>query len=381
MEEIGIEVADLGILTTPGIAWWTKHLGVGLGIIITASHNPPEYNGIKIVDGLGLKISPAEENLIEHYAGDGQFVGTRIAPPRQYVERAWITYGDYLMEKIPLPKKEIPLKVVFDGANGAGSKIGPYVLKKFGFEVIGLHNGPNGSNINVNCGVLHPESLIKETINQRAYLGIALDGDGDRVALINEYGKNIDGDQIIYSLAVDLLEKGQLKPKTVVGTIMSNHGLTLSLQKKGIAFERVDVGDRNVALKMRDLKAVLGGEPSGHIILSKIAATGDGLLTALAFLQAAMEWGMNPSELGMDYEPIPQSHIDLQINNKPSLAELKLLKSEIETISRELGNRGRVVVRYSGTESILRIMVEAPGKEVAKTYAQQLVQTARRSGL
>lgn len=366
----------VGPIPTPGIAFLTKDLRADAGIMISASHNPYYDNGIKIFGKDGFKLSDETEAKIEELIFDEGFKEVRVHKDAlgkaSRIKDAIGRYVVHLKSVVPLNINFEGLKVVIDCANGACYQVGPQVLEELGAEVIPIGCSPNGTNINENCGALYPENLRKKVVETQAHLGIALDGDGDRIVVIDEKGNLLDGDDLLAIFAKYLKEKGQLTNQTVVGTIMSNLGLELFLKDQGITFLRTPVGDRYVVMKMKEIDALLGGETSGHIIFLDKATTGDGLLTGLRLISLIKEKQKPLSELAKLFEKLPQVIKNLKVNKKVPLNEIDGIEEKIKQAETRLGKRGRIIIRPSGTEPKYRIMVEGENPELVEEISEDL---------
>jgi phosphoglucosamine mutase len=369
----GLNVLDADILPTPGISYLTSALKASVGIVISASHNPYEDNGFKFFDQNGFKLSEELENQLESAILDSEmpwkpkFVGTVQAIP-DGADR----YKTFLMNTWPIDLNLKGIHIVVDGSNGATSAIAPLLFEATGARVTPIFCDPNGININDGCGSEHTKALSNKVVALKADIGFAFDGDGDRLVAVDETGGTLSGDQILAVLANDLNQRGKLRPKILVSTVMSNVGLTSALKKMGIDHVKAGVGDRLVMEKMKELGAVLGGEDSGHMIFLNHHSTGDGMLSALRLLETFGRSKSKLSQLGQIIVPMPQSLINVPVQSKPPLSQLASVSAEIQAIENLLGDSGRVLVRYSGTQSICRVMVEGPTSETTNRYCMQL---------
>ncbi|WP_227764530.1 phosphoglucosamine mutase [Zhaonella formicivorans] len=375
----GVNVYRLGVLPTPGIAYLTKKLGATAGAVISASHNPVADNGIKFFDSRGYKLPDEVEEQIE-----GMVLAEEDTAPRPTgtevgriieVDNAVEIYADFA--KSTFQGSLAGLKIVVDCANGASYRVTPMVLRALGAEVICLHNNPDGTNINLNSGSTHPESLMEAVVMHKAHLGLAHDGDADRVLAVDEKGNLVDGDQIMVICGLRLKEKGLLKNNTVVVTVMSNLGLHQALKKAGIAVKQVKVGDRYVLEEMVRSGASLGGEQSGHIIFLDHNTTGDGLMTALQLLLAAVESGQPLSALAARMKRFPQVLVNVRVQDKKQAMENPAFLKAIEEAEATLGEEGRILVRPSGTEPLIRIMAEGPEQGQLEEIAERLASIIR----
>ena len=365
LSSAGIDVYRVGILPTPAISFLVKDRGADLGVMISASHNPASDNGIKFFDRSGSKLADQIEAKIESVLGktvESTNGAGRVIEDLDAKE----SYIQNLLKS--LDGNLSGLKVVVDCANGAASFVAPDVLKRAGAEVIAISASPNGLNINDNCGSTHLENLIEAVKSQGADIGIAHDGDADRVLAIDEKGSVIDGDFILGILAQDM----QLPTKTVVGTVMTNLGLIKALEEKGIKFIATAVGDRYVLEEMLAGGHLLGGEQSGHIIMSKYANTGDGLLTALQLISKLKKSGKSASELASFMKRYPQVLINVSGVAKEKLASNQVIAKAVSDVQQRLEDKGRVLLRASGTEALIRVMIEAQDLSLAQELASEL---------
>jgi len=365
LSSAGIDVYRVGILPTPAISFLVKDRGADLGVMISASHNPASDNGIKFFDRTGSKLADQIEAKIESVLGK-TVVSTNGAGKVIEDLDAKESYIKNLLES--LDGNLSGIKVVVDCANGAASFVAPDVLKRAGAEVIAISASPNGLNINDNCGSTHLENLIEAVKSQGADIGIAHDGDADRVLAIDDKGSVIDGDFILGILAQDM----ELPTKTVVGTVMTNLGLIKALEEKGIKFIATAVGDRYVLEEMLAGGHLLGGEQSGHIIMSKYANTGDGLLTALQLISKLKKSGKSASELASFMKRYPQVLINVSGVAKEKLASNQVIAKAVSDVQQRLEDKGRILLRASGTEALIRVMIEAQDLSLAQELASEL---------
>lgn len=364
---MGMDVFLVGPLPTPAVALVTRSMRGDVGVMISASHNPYHDNGIKLFQPNGLKLSDEAENEIEglissdltKYKAKAKNLGRA-----KRIDDAAGRYIEYLKQTFPKRAKLDGLKIVLDCANGAAYKVAPIIFWELGAEVITINAGPDGFNINDKCGSTHPESLVAKVKETKADIGIALDGDADRLLICDEKGNIIDGDQIMAAIATSWKKRKKLTGGAVVSTVMSNMGLEKYIEKIGLKLERTRVGDRYVMAKMRDIGANLGGEQSGHIIFNDYTTTGDGCLAALQVLTAIVEQNKKSSEVLNVFEPYPQvlKNVKLKPGAKNPL-ENSNVKKLISSAEKTLGDNGRLVIRKSGTEPLIRIMVEGKNKK------------------
>ncbi len=373
---MGVDVMLVGPLPTPGIAFLTRSLRADAGVVISASHNPFEDNGIKFFGPDGFKLADAAEREIEALM-DGNEID-RVRPTaggigKNYrIEDATGRYNVFLKNVVPKELTLDGLRIVVDCANGAAYRVAPAVLSELGAEVISIGVSPDGFNINEECGATDTAALRERVVREGAHIGLGLDGDADRAILVDELGEEIDGDHMMGILACTMSERGQLNHNTVVGTVMSNLGLEIALKEKGITLKRAAVGDRYVVEMMRQGGYNLGGEQSGHIICLDHATTGDGMTTGLAILSIIQEVKRPLSELKTVIRKFPQTLISLRVKEKPEFSSVSQIANAISDAEGVLGERGRVLVRYSGTEPVARVMVEGEAADVVAEQADHI---------
>ncbi|HSS38438.1 MAG TPA: phosphoglucosamine mutase, partial [Polyangia bacterium] len=380
----GADVMLVGPLPTPGIAFITWSMRADAGVVISASHNPYQDNGIKIFAADGFKLPDEIEAELERSmeriaAGDA----TARAEPDAIgkavrIDDAGGRYVQFLKQVFPKEHTLDGVKVVVDCSNGAAYEVAPQVFQELGADVIELNVWPDGRNINYECGALHPEKLAEEVRQSGAALGVALDGDADRLILSDEKGNIVDGDQVMAILATRMLARGQLPQETVVATVMSNLGLERALAAKGGKLLRTAVGDRYVVEAMREKGLSLGGEQSGHIIFLDHATTGDGMVAALRVLAVMVAEGKPLSELAKAMTRYPQVLLNFPVAKKRPFEEMPAVQQVIASVEKRLGSEGRVVVRYSGTESKARVMIEGTDEAGIKAQANEIAQTLQR---
>jgi phosphoglucosamine mutase len=376
---MGADVQLVGPLPTPAISFLTTGMRADAGIVISASHNPFQDNGIKIFGADGFKLPDEEEAQIEQYTlGDSPpLADSNNVGKATRIDDATGRYIVFLKNTFPKDLTLEGLRVVVDCANGAGYKVGPDTLRELGAEVFTLGDDPDGKNINQKCGSVSPDATIQRVRETRADIGITLDGDADRVILVDEQGQIVDGDRILALCAIHLKELGLLEKDTLVTTVMSNIGLEVALRRHGITLERTQVGDRYVVERMREGGFNLGGEQSGHLIFLDHTTTGDGMLAALQVLAILQRKQQPLSELAEVMTPFPQLLVNVDVREKPPLDELEGFQEKLEHVEGELGDNGRIVVRYSGTEAKARVMVEGPDETTISNYAHQLADALR----
>ena len=371
---VGADVLKVGVLPTPGIALLTRTLDVSAGVVISASHNPVQDNGIKFFDSTGYKLPDAIEDEIESIVLSEEKpweipIGGEIGRVIE-INDAGRRYMDFLKSTVG---RLDGLKVVLDCANGAAAYVGPVVLREFGVEVIPICNTPDGVNINASCGSTHPEQLQRAVVEHGADLGLAMDGDADRLIVVDEQGNVLDGDFIMVICALAQKEKGTLAQNAVVVTVMSNLGLHLALKEAGMTIYETQVGDRYVMEELLRTGAKLGGEQSGHIIFLDHNTTGDGLLTALHLLSVVKEKQVKLSQLASQMQRLPQVLLNATVQHKEHLMQDERVLAKVKEAEEALGGRGRVLVRPSGTEPLIRVMVEGPDQEKLKKLAQGVI--------
>lgn len=366
----GVNVRLLGPLPTPGVAYLTRSLRNQFGLVISASHNNYLDNGIKLFAGTGEKISKDAEKKIEKLlAGNLKPVKTAELGKAQRFDESGDRYIEFCKSTVPPDVSFDSLRIVLDCANGACYKVSPSILRELGAEVITIGAEPDGYNINHECGSTHPERVQEEVIKQRADFGIALDGDGDRVVLIDRQGNILDGDDIMYILAY--ANPNRTGPWSgIVGTAMTNLGFEEGVKKLGYKFKRADVGDKHVSQMLHKEGWMLGGEPSGHIICRDLVSTGDGTIAALKVISSLLLLEKNPEDILRNYTKIPQININVEVENKDILSDSNLQK-KVKEIESDL-TVGRVLVRPSGTESKIRVMVESDDEITATKYAKDI---------
>ncbi|MET1004080.1 MAG: phosphoglucosamine mutase [Propionibacteriaceae bacterium] len=369
----GVNVIRLGVLPTPGVAFLTASTGADLGVMLSASHNPMPDNGIKFFARGGTKLDDALEDAIEGRVGESWSRPTGAGVGRVIDDPALVeTYVAHLVSSLDNPTSLEGLKVVIDCANGGGYLTGPGAFEVQGAEVVAIHSTPDGVNINESCGSTHPEDLQAAVVSLGADLGIALDGDADRCLAVDATGALVDGDQILAILAVAMRDAGQLRGNTVVGTVMSNLGFIHAMDAQGIAVRQTQVGDRYVLESMNAHNYSLGGEQSGHVVMADHATTGDGVLTGLHLMNRMASTGKTLAELAAVMTRLPQVLINVRDVDKNRANSDPRLNEAVAAASAELGSQGRVLLRPSGTESVVRVMVEAQTAEDAGRVAEEL---------
>ncbi|MFN2498188.1 MAG: phosphoglucosamine mutase [Pyrinomonadaceae bacterium] len=378
----GADLKSGGVITTPGVAYLARVLSADAGVVISASHNPYQDNGLKIFAAQGSKLDEATESLIEKdifsQAQDQRATsadGSDSLPAfGNSVEAQSLRsrYLDFLADEIGRGVSLAAIKLVVDCANGAASALAPALLKRLGANVIAINNTPDGRNINLNCGSLHTEQLQSEVIKRHADLGVAFDGDADRSLFVDAQGQLVNGDGTLWVLANYLNPRGELAQQTVVATVMSNVGLELALKSRGISLFRTDVGDKYVLEELLLSGATLGGEQSGHIILPKLSLAGDGLITTLCMLRVIADEQQSLQQLAEGFHVFPQILINVKVAQKPPFADVPFITEVSREIENELGARGRLLLRYSGTEPLARVMIEGESQPQIEKFARRL---------
>jgi phosphoglucosamine mutase len=371
----------VGVLPTPGIAFITESMRADAGIVISASHNPYQDNGIKIFSGNGFKLSDAQEDEIEKLILGGKLPAL-VPPPKEmgHAYRLDDVHGRYIVflkSTFPRTLSMEGMKISMDVANGATYKVAPEAFTELGADLKLIHNTPNGLNINDKCGSQHTEDLRKAVVEHGSAIGLAFDGDGDRLIAIDEKGNEITGDQILIICARMLKDQSRLKNDLLVSTIMSNLGLTVACKKYGFKHHAAKVGDRYVLEDMQRLGSVIGGEDSGHIIFLDHHTTGDGIVTAMQLIAAMIRADKPLSELAKMMDVFPQKLINVDVHRKPEISTVPQIVAAIKQVESELKDEGRVLVRYSGTQNMCRVMVEGPTKEITDKYCRQIADVVK----
>lgn len=375
---VGANVVYVGIVPTPAIAYLARKYRVDAGVVISASHNPVEFNGIKFFDGNGFKLSDALEDEIEALINNGmkdvQFPTGPSVGKIKYRTDAREEYINHVIKAVPVDLKG--LKIVVDCAEGASYYTSVEALKELGAEIVAIHTNPDGTNINANCGSTHMEELQARVVYEKANIGLAFDGDADRLLAVDENGNQVDGDVIMAIVGNHMKSKGTLKDNTIVATVMSNLGFFLMGKEKGINIEQTKVGDRYVLERMVEIGSNLGGEQSGHIIFLDDNTTGDGLLSALHLLEVIVETGSKLSELATVMTVLPQALVGAKVPNhkKDSYMEYAEIAEAIEKVSAKFAGEGRVLIRPSGTEPLVRVMIEGKDQDMIEKEAKQLAE-------
>jgi len=380
---MGVDVLLVGPLSTPGIAFITQSMRADAGAVISASHNPYQDNGIKFFAKDGFKLPDETESKLEALMSSNSI--DHLRPTATKVGKAFRIddaagrYIVYLKNTFPKELTLDGLTIVVDCANGAAYKVAPAVFEELGAKVIPLGVAPDGKNINAKCGALYPENLAKAVVRHRANLGIALDGDADRVIVVDEAGQVVDGDAIMAICAQELIAQKRLAKKTVVATVMSNKGLEIALGRMGARLVRTKVGDRYVVEEMRKHGYNFGGEQSGHLIFLDTATTGDGVVAALELLSVMQKTGQPLSALKAIFTPLPQTQVNIPIRQKKDLSALPGVTRAVEKAEKRLGKDGRVLVRFSGTELKVRVLIEGIDRQVNEGLADEIVSELKKA--
>ena len=372
---VGVGARFAGVITTPGVAYLTRSGRFIAGVMISASHNPYYDNGLKVISHSGYKLPDEVEAELEQLIAEWLASGEEAYRlPLEVDPSLDNVYAEYLAGTVA---GKFPLRVVVDCANGAATQVAPYLFPRLGVEVDWLAVSPDGRNINLDCGSLHLGNLQRRVTEIGADLGIAFDGDADRALFVSGSGKVVDGDAVLFLAGSSLKRAGRLPGDLVVATVMSNLGLQKAFESEGIVMLRTPVGDKYVLEEMLKRGAVLGGEQSGHVIFSEYATTGDGLLTALRVLEIVRDSGRTLDSLSDDIKPFPQKLVNVKIKQKRPLTELPAVQAEIQAAEVEFAGTGRIVVRFSGTEPLARVMIEAESNEAVERWTSRIADAIR----
>jgi phosphoglucosamine mutase len=378
----GGKCLSAGVITTPGVAFLTRKLGADAGVVISASHNPYQDNGIKIFAPSGEKMDDSVERVIEAdiFAGVSPRTPSFDSEPPAPEQEANLQqqYLAFLSDQIGQGLDLKDLKIVVDCANGASSSLAPELFKRLGAETLAINCNPDGRNINLNCGSLHIDSLREQVVAHKADLGVAFDGDADRSLFVDENGNFVDGDATLWVLANHLKSHGRLKDETVVATVMSNVGLEIAFRAVGIKLVRTDVGDKCVLDELLGRNATLGGEQSGHIILPELSLAGDGMITALSLLRALRDSGKSLGRTTTGFQAYPQILLNVRVREKRPFADLPPVQTAVGEVEKKLENKGRLLLRYSGTESLARVMIEGENQHQIESYAEKIASAIKR---
>lgn len=370
----GAKCLSAGVITTPGVAFLTRKHQAAAGVVISASHNPYQDNGIKIFAPSGEKMDDSVERLIEAdvFAFRAQPSLSQTVFSTEHEEKLQQEYLSFLANEIGAGLKLQGLTMVIDCANGASSNLAPSLFTQLDAKVIAINCSPDGRNINRDCGSLHIDALRRKVVEERADLGVAFDGDADRSLFVDGEGNYVDGDATLWALGTHLQSHGRLRDNTVVATVMSNIGLEIAFRAAGIRLVRTDVGDKYVLDELLRLKASLGGEQSGHIILPELSLAGDGIITALCLLRALRESGKTLAEMTAGFKQYPQTLKNVRVREKIPFNELASVRAEVKEVEELLSQKGRLLLRYSGTEPLARVMIEGENQARIEAYAEKI---------
>jgi phosphoglucosamine mutase len=375
LSSAGVKARFAGVITTPGVAYLTRTGPFVAGVMISASHNPYIDNGLKVIGHSGYKLPDAVEMELETLMQSRLASAEASAPVRLKVDTALDDlYSEYLLSTL---SGKIPFHLAIDCANGSAAQVAPPIFEKLGATVEWLGVSPNGRNINLDCGSLHLEQLQKRVLESRADLGVAFDGDADRALFVSSSGRIVDGDSVLFLAGSALKRAGRLNKSMVVATVMSNLGLEKAFDSEGIVMLRTPVGDKYVLEEMLKQGAVLGGEQSGHVIFSEYATTGDGILTALRVLEILRDSAKSLDDLADAVRTFPQKLVNVRVKQKRPLADLETVQAEIAAAEREFAGAGRVLVRFSGTEPLARVMIEAGTEEQVEKWTGRIANAIR----
>ena len=377
----GGTLTSAGVVPTPAVAYLTPRVGYTAGVVISASHNPFEDNGIKVFSGAGEKFTEALERRVEAIAADESWtmpdgVESGVSRIDQADYRA--AYIDHLLDILPAPLRKRTLRVVIDCANGATTTVAPRVFQELGFDALCIGCEPDGRNINLGCGSTAPELLARTVVAGQYDLGIAYDGDGDRAIFVDHRGRVVDGDAVMLLCAKQMKAEGRLKGDSIVATVMSNIGLELALRDAGIGMVRTQVGDKYVMEEMLRRGFVLGGEQSGHVIFSEYLFTGDGLATSLNVLRTMAASGRSLADLASDLTAYPQVLLNLRVPQKVELKTIPAVAAVMEQVESRLAGNGRLLVRYSGTEPLLRVMLEGRNQDEIRRWGEEIIDAVKK---
>jgi phosphoglucosamine mutase len=377
--QAGAKCLSAGVITTPGVAYLTRKLQANAGVVISASHNPYQDNGIKIFSPSGQKIDEALERQIESdIYNKTDFNPSPKRPEKNPLPALSDDYLNFLVNEIGHDLSLQNLSIVVDCANGASTALAPKLFETLGARVIPINAAPDGRNINLNSGSLHIESLMEAVAKEKADLGVAFDGDADRSLFVAEDGSYVDGDATLWVLANHLRSHGGLKDDTVVATVMSNVGLEVAFRAAGIKLVRTDVGDKYVLDELLRRGASLGGEQSGHIILPELSLAGDGMITALCLIRAMREAGKTLTQMTAGFEKYPQVLVNVHVREKRPFDQLPSVDETVREVEERLSHKGRLLLRYSGTEPLARVMIEGERQHEIENYAEKIAAAIKR---
>jgi phosphoglucosamine mutase len=373
----GGRVTSAGVISTPAVAYLTREAAFDAGVVISASHNPFEDNGIKVFSGAGEKFTERLETEIEGVIADASWdvpEGDAADLPDEDLSAAYLAHA---RRAFPSALALAGNRVAVDCSNGATTGLAPRLLRELGLDVVAFACEPDGRNINLDCGSTHPEFVARKVVEEGCRVGMAFDGDGDRAILVDRRGNVVNGDGVMLLAARHLQSTGRLRGGAVVATVMSNIGLEVALRETGITMIRCPVGDKHVMQEMLARGLSLGGEQSGHVIFSDFLFTGDGLVTALNVLEVMAATGRDLSDLAGQLTTYPQVLLNVRVTSKPDLAEMPQVAAAVREVERRLGDSGRVLVRYSGTEPLMRVMLEGPDQRLIQRWAEEIADSVR----
>jgi len=374
----GAEVTSVGVVPTPAVAYLTRAFAeYDAGVVISASHNPFEDNGIKVFSGRGEKFTEKVEREIEAIVADPSWDVLEGAPEEVQGAVLVDAYLEHLRAVLPDPSLFAGFKLVIDCANGATTTVAPGLFRSLGFDTIVIGDTPDGRNINLHCGSTHPEGLAEAVVKSGARMGVAFDGDGDRAIFVDHRGRVVNGDAVLLMCARQLQREGRLRGDAIVATVMSNIGLELALRVSNIGMVRTSVGDKYVMEEMQKRGIALGGEQSGHVIFADYLFTGDGLCTALNVLQTVASSGRTLADLADDLVNYPQVLLNVRVREKVDLATVPAIAAVMADVEQRVADHGRLLVRYSGTEPLLRVMLEGKDQDEIKAWAQEIIDVVR----
>ncbi len=373
----GATAVSAGVIPTPGVAYLTRTGDVDLGVVISASHNPYQDNGIKVFSGRGEKFDEATERLVEAIVADAGWQVPASAAATLDVQELREAYLSHVRELLPDPRGLTGATIAVDMANGATTTTARELFGGLGFRLVTRGDAPSGRNINEGCGSTHPAGLAAAVVEHGCRLGLAFDGDGDRVILVDHRGRVVDGDAVLLMLGLHYQRQGRLTGHTVVATVMSNIGLEIALRDHGIRLIRTPVGDKYVSEAMLKDGFVVGGEQSGHVILAEHLFTGDGMATALAVMRVMAETGRELADLAADLTTFPQTLVNVRVREKVDVGTVPAVADAMARVEQALDGRGRLLVRYSGTEPLLRIMIEGENQATVQAWAEEIADAVR----
>jgi len=373
----GASVTSAGVLPTPGVAYLARAMDFDLGVVLSASHNPYPDNGIKVFSGHGQKFGEESEQAVERVMADTSW-NVDGAPDAAITSGQFIEpYLQHLLLLLPSAGALAGARIGVDMANGATASTAVPLFQRAGFQVIAVGDAPNGRNINLECGSTHPARLAGLVVSEKCRMGVAFDGDGDRAIFVDHLGHVVDGDAVLLMLGLHLKRQGKLPGDTVVATVMSNIGLEIAFRNNGVRMLRTPVGDKYVMEEMLSGGYALGGEQSGHVIQAEHLPTGDGMATALAVLRVMVQTGRELADLAGELKTFPQTLVNVRVKQKTPVADVPDVQRAIERVERALRGRGRVLVRYSGTEPLLRIMIEGEDQATVQAWAEEIADAVR----